>query len=214
MVTRLPVRVPLWIDSSDGQRAAAVALAQTLAVRLLAAYPAGAAKIHIADLVGGGTAAKALQPLTPGVLHPPATTPEQLAEMLGRLTERVDLMQMAAQAGALETLDGRIDSARQIVVLHDFPFGFDDRGIVQLRFLMEEGPAAGVHLLFVADPSDADSLGPLVSSLWRSMLRLSAVADDHIGDPWVGITWTYTPDGASGGPGLDSVLTRLAAQIT
>jgi hypothetical protein len=95
------------------------------------------------------------------------------------------------------------------LVLHDFPFGFDERAVAQLRFLIDEGPAAGVHLLFVADPADVSTLGPLVSSLWRSMLRLSATADDHIGDPWVGLSWTYTPDAAVSAPVVDTVLSRL-----
>jgi hypothetical protein len=213
MVFRLPMRMPLWIDSSEGRRTEAAALARTLVVRLLAAHPIGQLKVHVADLVGGGAAAQALQPLNPGVLFPAATTPQQLSEMLNRLTERVDLIQMAAQANALETLDGSVDSARQLLALHDFPYGFDDRAVAQLRYLIEEGPSTGVHILFVADPGDASTLGPLVSSLWRSMLRLSAVPDDHIGDPWVGLSWTYTPDGTSSAPAVDSVLARLAARI-
>ncbi|GAA0923638.1 hypothetical protein GCM10009557_92190 [Virgisporangium ochraceum] len=213
MVFRLPMRTPLWIDSSEGRRTEAAALARTLVVRLLAAYPPGQLKVHVADLVGGGAAAQALQPLNPGVLFPAATTPQQLSETLTKLTERVDLIQMAAQAGALETLEGSVDSARQLLVLHDFPYGFDDRAVAQLRYLIEEGPETGVHILFVADPGDASTLGPLVSSLWRSMLRLSAVPDDHIGDPWVGLNWTYTPDGASSLPAVNSVLARLATRI-
>jgi hypothetical protein len=168
-------------------------------------------QIHVADLVGSGAAAAALQPLRVGVLHPPATTAAQLSDMLTRLSERVDLVRMATDAGALDTLDEKINRARQLLVLHDFPFGFDDRGIAQLRFLIDEGPAAGVHLLFVADPGDAEEVGPLASALWRSMLRLSPAADDHIGDPWVGLSWTYTPDTGAGSAAVDSVLSRLAA---
>ena len=212
MVVRMPTRTPLWIDSSEGRRTEATALARGLVVRMLASFPPGQLKVHVADLVGGGAAAQALQPLGGGVVFPAATTPQQLSEMLGRLAERVDLMQMAARADALDTLDGTFDKARQLLVLHDFPYGFDDRAVAQLRFLIEEGPSAGVHIVFVADPSDASTLGPLVSTLWRSMLRLSAVPDDHIGDPWVGLTWTYTPDGGTGVPALDAVLARLAAR--
>jgi stress response protein SCP2 len=210
MVFRLPLQTPLWIDSGDGKRGAATAVARALVVRVLAAYPPGEMKVHVADLVGAGAAAKALQPLGGGVVQPPATNPGELSEALGRLVERIDLIQMARQAQAMDTLAGRIDAGRQLLVLHDFPFGFDERALAQLRFLIDEGPAAGVHLLFVADPSDASTLGPLVSSLWRTMLRLSATADDHIGDPWVGLTWTYTPDIGAAGPVVDTVLTRLA----
>jgi stress response protein SCP2 len=212
MVVRVPTRTPLWVDSSEGRRTEAMALARALVVRMLAAYPPGQLKVHVADLVGGGAAAQALQPLGGGVVFPAATTPQQQSDMLSRLAERVDLWQMAARADALDTLDGTFDKARQLLVLHDFPYGFDDRAVAQLRFLIEDGPSAGVHIVFVADPSDASTLGPMVSALWRSMLRLSAVPDDHIGDPWVNLIWTYTPDGAAGAPALDAVLARLAAR--
>ena len=59
----------------------------TLVVRMLAAYPPGELKAPVADLVGGGAAAQALQPLGGGVVFPAATTPQQLSEMLGRLAD-------------------------------------------------------------------------------------------------------------------------------
>ena len=65
-----------------------------------------------------------------------------------------------------------------------------------------------------ANPPDTGTVGPLVSALWHSMLRLSAVPDDHICDPWVGLTWTYTPDTPGGAPALDSVLARLAERTS
>jgi len=210
MVFRLPMRTPLWIDSGDSKRAEATAVARALVVRLLAAYPPGDVKVHVADLVGSGAAAKGLEPLGGNVVASAATNPAQLAEMLSKLVERVDLIQMAVRADALDTLPDTVDTKRHLVVLYDFPYGFDDRAIAQLRYLIEEGPSVGVNMIFIANPDDATTLGPLVSSLWRSMLRLSAVPDDHIGDPWVGLTWTYTPETGSAGLAVDTVLTRLA----
>src|SRR2546430_3353670 len=109
MVFRLPLNSPLWIDSGGGRRGEAAAVARALVVRLLAAYPPGSLKVHVADPVGAGAAAKALQPLSGAVLQPGATTAGELAELLSRLVDRVDLIQMAMQANAVDTLAGRLD---------------------------------------------------------------------------------------------------------
>src|SRR5690606_40495399 len=71
------------------------------------------------------------------------------------------------------------------------PSGYDDRDVNQLRYLADEGPAVGVHLMLVADREDAAAYGPLLDPLWRGLLRLTPVADDHLADPWVSNAWTY-----------------------
>ena len=45
----------------------------------------------------------------------------------------------------------------------------------------------------VADREDARAYGPVLDPLWRSLLRLTPVPDDHLADPWVGHAWTYEP---------------------
>jgi stress response protein SCP2 len=215
LLFRLPLIKPLWVDWSGGHRNAALVMARGLVARLLAAYPRGELKVHVADLVGGGAAARALDPLGGSgagvVAAPPATTPQQLGELLASLFDRFDLVQMALRSDTVDALQGVIDGGRRLLVLHDFPYGFDDRSTGQIRYLLDQGPAAGVHLLFVADLTEAATLGPLISSLWQSALLLPAVPDDHIGDPWVGLAWTFTPDvPAEGATAVDAVLTRLA----
>ncbi len=86
-----------------------------------------------------------------------------------------------------------LDTAEQLLIVNDFPHGFDDRAVTQLRYLADEGPAVGVHLMMVADREDAAEYGPLLDPLWRALLRLTPVPDDHLADPWVGHTWTYEP---------------------
>ncbi|OIK23196.1 hypothetical protein VT52_033840 [Streptomyces malaysiense] len=78
------------------------------------------------------------------------------------------------------------------MIVSDFPHGFDDRAITRLRHPMDDGPAAGVHLLLVADRADA-AAGPLSDPLWRSPTRLTPVPDYHVASPWVGHAWTYEP---------------------
>lgn len=93
--------------------------------------------------------------------------------MLARLTQRVDLVQMAVRGGAADALPPDLDTAEQLLIVNDFPHGFDDRAVTRLRYLADEGPAVGVHLLMVADREDAAEYGPVLDPLWRALLRLT-----------------------------------------
>ncbi|WP_037668618.1 TerD family protein [Streptomyces griseus] len=223
MLVRLPLERGLWIDSgrtgsSDGAftdshdlRRLAMETAVAHVARLLAAHPAGEFTVHVAD--PAGSAAQTLVPLVQsGVLAgPPAVGAAGVADVLARLTQRVDLVQMAVRGGAADSLPPGFDTSQQLLVVNDFPHGFDDRAVTQLRYLADEGPAVGVHLMMVADREDAAGYGPLLDPLWRSLLRLTPVADDHLADPWVGHTWTYEPSLVPpGSQVLQHVLTQVA----
>ncbi|MFD7298778.1 TerD family protein [Streptomyces sp. NPDC059897] len=221
MLVRLPLERGLWIDAgpsaadsltdADALRARAAHTAVLHATRLLAAHPAGGFSVHVID--PAGTAAGALAPLVDaGVLAgPPARGAAGVADTLTRLTERVDLVQMAVRAGATDALPPDLDVAEQLLIVHDFPHGFDDRAVTRLRYLADEGPAVGVHLMLVADREDAAEYGPLLDPLWRALLRLTPVPDDHLADPWVGHAWTYEPSTIPPGSGiLRHVLAEVA----
>ncbi|AVV43260.1 export associated protein [Streptomyces sp. P3] len=227
MLVRLPLERGLWIDSgrtgsSDGlftdahdMRRLAMESAVAHTARLLAVHPAGEFTVHVLD--PAGSAAGELSPLVrSGVLAaPPAAGAAGVAAVLGQLTERVDLVQMAVRGGVADSLPPGFDTAQQLLVVNDFPHGFDDRAVTQLRYLADEGPAVGVHLMMVADREDAAGYGPLLDPLWRGLLRLTPVADDHLADPWVGHAWTYEP--ALVPPGsqvLQQVLAQVAAART
>ncbi|MFG2130234.1 TerD family protein [Streptomyces sp. NPDC048751] len=224
MLVRLPLERGLWIDSgrtgsSDGSftdshdlRRLAMETAVAHVARLLAAHPAGEFTVHVADPAGSG--AQTLVPLVQsGVLAgPPAVGAAGVVDVLARLTQRVDLVQMAVRGGAADSLPPGFDTSQQLLVVNDFPHGFDDRAVTQLRYLADEGPAVGVHLMMVADREDASGYGPLLDPLWRSLLRLTPVADDHLADPWVGHTWTYEPSLVPpGSQVLQHVLNQVAA---
>ncbi|MGY4278865.1 TerD family protein [Streptomyces sp. M18.1] len=224
MLVRLPLERGLWIDSGraaslDGSltdahemRRLGLEAAVAHAARLLAVYPAGEFTVHVIDPAGSGT--RALAPLVEtGVLAaPPALGAAGTADVLARLTERVDLVQMALRAGAPDALPPGFDTSQQLLIVNEFPHGFDDRAVNQLRYLADEGPAVGVHLMLVADREDCAAYGPLLDPLWRSLLRLTPVADDHLADPWVGHAWTYEPSLVpSGSDVLRQVLAQVAA---
>ncbi|MFD4633431.1 TerD family protein [Streptomyces sp. NPDC058284] len=220
MLVRLPLERGLWIDSgkaltnhatdSTELRRLAVDTAVAHAARLLAAYPAGEFQVHVIDAAGAATSAFA--PLvTSGVLAgPPAAGAAGVSEVLGRLTQRVDLVQMAVRGGAADALPPDLDTAEQLLIVNDFPHGFDDRAVNRLRYLADEGPAVGVHLMMVADREDAEEYGPLLDPLWRALLRLTPVPDDHLADPWVGHAWTYDPPVFPQG---SQVLRRVLEQV-
>lgn len=205
LLVRLPLERGIWVDSgrtaseaaalmdSDRLRLLAMETAVLHAARLLAVYPPGEFSVHVID--PAGSAAGPLAPLVDaGVLAgPPAAGPQGVASVLAHLTRRVDLVQMAVRAGAADSLPPDLDTGEQLLVVNDFPHGFDDRAVTQLRYLADEGPAVGVHLLMVADREDASAYGPVLDPLWRSLLRITPVADSHLADPWVGHAWTYEP---------------------
>ncbi|WP_329278417.1 TerD family protein [Streptomyces sp. NBC_01451] len=222
MLVRLPLERGLWIDSggesldgslldSDELRRLAVDTAVTHAARLLAVHPAGEFAVHVIDPAGAG--ATALAPLVrTGVLAgPPAAGAAGVADVLSRLTQRVDLVQMAVRGGAADSLPPDLDTAQQLLIVNDFPHGFDDRAVTQLRYLADEGPSVGVHLMMIADREDAAAYGPLLDPLWRSLMRLTPVPDDHLADPWVGHAWTYEPSVVPrGSQVLQQVLSQVA----
>ncbi|MGW4510799.1 TerD family protein [Streptomyces sp. NPDC004393] len=222
MLVRLPLQRGLWIDSgrsgsldplvdSDELRGLAMETAVVHAARLLAVYPPGEFAVQVIDPAGSGSSA--LAPLVrSGVLaEPPAVGVAGVADVLTRLTQRVDLLQMAVRGGASEDLPPGLDTAGCLLIVHDFPHGFDDRAVTQLRYLADEGPSVGVQLMMVADREDAAAYGPLLDPLWRTLLRLTSVPDDHLADPWVGHAWTYEPPRVPrGSQVLTQVLSRVA----
>ncbi|MFD9542764.1 TerD family protein [Streptomyces sp. NPDC060022] len=224
LLVRLPLERGIWVDSgrtaseasaltdSDQLRRLGMETAVALAARMLAVYPADEFSVHVID--PAGSAAGALAPLVgSGVLaEPPAAGAGGVASVLARLTRRVDLVQMAIRAGAADSLPPDLDTGEQLLIVNDFPHGFDDRAVTQLRYLADEGPAVGVHLLMVADREDARAYGPVLDPLWRSLLRITPVADDHLADPWVGHAWTYEPlRPPQGSRVLEQVLALVAA---
>ncbi|MEV7524581.1 TerD family protein [Streptomyces sp. NPDC091371] len=224
MLVRVPLERGLWIDNgrtgseaamamdTDRLRRAAMDMAVAYAARLLASHPADRFSVHVIDAAGAGAAS--LAPLVrAGVLAgPPAAGAAGVTATLEKLTRRVDLVQMALRAGAPEDLPPDVDTAEQLLIVHDFPHGFDDRAVTRLRYLADEGSAVGVHLLMVADRDEASAYGPLLDPLWRSLMRLSPVPDDHLADPWVHHQWTFEPNlPPQGSLVIEEVLERVAA---
>ncbi|MFC4497328.1 TerD family protein [Streptomyces ovatisporus] len=222
MLVRLPLERGLWIDcghqgsaasslvDSDELRQMAAETATAIAARLAAVYPVDDFTLNVIDPAGSASAALAPLLETGALPEPPAAGAAGVSATLEKLTQRVDLVQMAVRSGATDALPPDLDTAEQLLVVHDFPHGFDDRAVNQLRYLADEGPSVGVNLLMVADREDARAYGPVLSPLWRALLRITPVPDDHLADPWVGHHWTYEPPLVPRG---SRVLTQVLQQV-
>ncbi|MFH8618196.1 TerD family protein [Streptomyces sp. NPDC017979] len=220
---RLPLERGLWVDSGRAGSEAAIMLddaqlrklamdcAVAHAARLVAVHPPGDFAVHVID--PAGTAAPSLAPLVgSGVLAaPPAVGAQGVSQTLAKLTQRVDLVTMAVRGGAPDALPPDLDTAEQLLIVNDFPHGFDDRAVTQLRYLADEGPQVGVHLMMVADREDASAYGPVLDPLWRSLLRVTPVPDDHLADPWVRHSWTYQPPAVPPG---SAILRQVLDQVS
>ncbi|MFH8569790.1 TerD family protein [Streptomyces sp. NPDC017993] len=198
------------LDEAELRRRA-METAVAVAARLLAIHPAGEFVVQVID--PGGGAASALAPLreSGALREAPAAGAKGVVTVLEALTRRVDLVQMAVRNRVADALPPDVDTAEHLLLVHDFPHGFDDRALTQLRYLADEGPAVGVHLMMVADRSQAQEYGPILDPLWRSLLRITPVPDAHLADPWVGHAWTYEPPlPPKGSQVVRQVLGRLA----
>ncbi|MGW5335014.1 TerD family protein [Streptomyces bauhiniae] len=221
MLVRLPLERGLWVDSgatpadfndSAERRRLALEVAVALAARLLAVHPVGEFSVEVIDPAGDGAGPLGALTRTGALTGPPARGTAGVTQALESLTRRVDLVRMAIGGGATEALPDGFDTSRRLLIVNDFPQGFDDRALARLRFLADEGPAAGVHLLLVAGRADAGEYGPLLDPLWRSLMRLTPSPDDHFADPWVGHAWTFEPSlPPQGDPVVQQVLGAVSA---
>ncbi len=208
MLARLPLERGLWIDSgadyvvepgsvtpqdAELMRRRAAEVGAALAVRLLAAHPVGGLTVHLVDPTGAAAGAFAPLARSRALRQWSGVGADGVPGALEAMTRRVDLITMAMRVGAPDALPPDLDTAVQLLVVSGFPYDFDDRALTRLRYLADEGPAAGVHLMLIADRAEAGSFGPLLDPLWRSLLRLTPLPDDHLVDPWVGQEWTYEP---------------------
>lgn len=214
MLLALPLMRPLWVDTRTDPGGAAVRKVRALVTRLLAAYPAGGLEVVVVDLTGGLAPALAAlaQPGSRVMTTPAATSVAAAGAVLDALVRRVDLVQMARSAGAMDALGG--DAADRLLVLHDFPTALDDAAVGRLRYLVDEGPSAGVQVLLTGEHSPVLDGSPLVTTLFRESMRLPLEPDDHLADGWTGTQWRYTPDlGPDDAGVLDGVLRSAAGTV-
>ncbi len=185
MLVGLPLRTPVWVDTSTAGPAAAAQVMRAVAVRVLAGHPPGSLRVLHLDV--GSSNPVPLQGIGTLVSDPTGVT-----AALEDLVRRVDLVRMALQSGqsdALAELGGHL----HLVLVHDVPTGVDDRALALLRHLVDDGGGLGVQLVLTGADSEA-APNPLVSTLLRACRRVPGGPGGVLVDGFGGTAWDFTPD--------------------
>ena len=203
MLIELPLPRPVWVDTNaGGDEDDALTMALGIVIRMLAAYPTGAVKLQLADGTGQLSTAFGSSSGPNSVLAGPmARTETQCGALLAGLAERIDLVEMARSAGAVNSLPPEMRGRVLLVVAGLWPTAPDH--LAMLQYLGQRGPAFGINLLVVGDHRDigADD----------SFIRLPTSAGGFLTDGWVGLQWQFTPDLGPSDPELAAALLRRMA---
>ncbi|MEW2359430.1 TerD family protein [Spirillospora sp. NPDC029432] len=190
LVLRVPWRRAVWIARGTVPGDAA-AYAWSLVTRFLAAVPPGLAGLEVIDAVGlsGAGWLNALDPaggarlLGGGVATGPAA-----ADRLRRLLDLVDLRRIGGPDGDPAAGGPPV----RLVVIMDAGAALDGEDAHRLLRLVEDGPLVGVPVLLVeTDTPVGDSVRAI--RIQQSCNNLPS-GQGSVGDSWVGMDWTLTPD--------------------
>ncbi len=204
---RAPLLRPMLIDPSLGGPAAAAAMLKATVTRLVACYPPDGVAVSVIDPDG---VSLPLAPLgAPGCRvqsQPAAVNLPGIRARLHELVAHVDRVAMAREAGLADAVDAR----DQLVVITDFPVGFDEECLNLLLQLVTAGPAAGMQFVLTGSQSQGP-LPPAASTLFASFNPVPAGPGGSITDGFGGIEWQFVPDLGPADPHLlERVLTRIS----
>lgn len=179
-----PLVLPLLDHGSilieaPGDHAAADAIVQEVVLRSLAGTGPGQLSLAAYDPHLRGTIASfvPLRQVSDEIVQPTIASPDELRALLGELSR--DVRRISEMYGGVPTSLGGFRRAAQqpieryrLVVLLNYPAGFDDRTHGLLRTLMRTGPSCGISFIVHYDttaalpddvtPADLSSLGPVI----------------------------------------------------
>ncbi|GAA2444060.1 hypothetical protein GCM10010191_70910 [Actinomadura vinacea] len=189
----VPWRRGVWISRGTVPGDAA-AYAWSLVTRFLAAVPPGLVGLEVIDAAGlsGAGWLNALDPARgAGLLGGGVAAGPAAAERLRRLLDLVDLRRIGGPDGEPPSGPGGGPPLRLVVIM-DAGAALDGEEAHRLLRLVEDGPLVGVPVLLVeTDTPAAESVRAI--RLRQSCNNLPA-GQGMVGDSWVGVDWTLTPE--------------------
>ncbi|GLZ09029.1 hypothetical protein Acsp03_64950 [Actinomadura sp. NBRC 104412] len=193
LVLPVPWRRGVWISRGTVPGDAA-AYAWSLVTRFLAAVPPGLAGLEVIDAarLSGAGWLNTLDPVIGGMLlGGGVATGPAAAERLRRLLDLVDLRRIGGPEGDAPSGPGGGPPVRLVVIM-DAGAALDGDDAHHLLRLVEDGPLVGVPVMLVeTDTPAAESVRAL--RIRQSCNNLPS-SEGTVGDSWVGIDWTLTPE--------------------
>jgi len=158
-----PDRANLFIEAPAEGRAAATGLLQAAMFRLLTGLPPGHVRFTIIDPLGIGRNFGAFMHLADYdealVTGQVWTDPRQIEERLADLAAHMEKVTQRYLRDEYATIDeynavaGEVAEPYRVLVVADFPAGFDEKAAGRLAGIAAGGPPCGVLTLIAADPS-------------------------------------------------------------
>jgi len=180
----VPLNRPLWIDTQPSSSVAPVVGA--LLARLLAAAPHSRAVVDIIDL--SGAFAGLIQHLAPVLGGPPVTDISDVSPRLQSLVDAAELAEMAHSNGA-----GTAPTENRILLVADFPHGYQGADAHRLATLITRGALLGLSTIFVG-ANESDSEDNTVAALSEASRHLPTIAGTPMFDPWTDNAWELDLD--------------------
>ena len=180
---RLPLTRPLWIDTESPSAASPVV--SSIVLRLLSAS-SPAPSFAAVDLTGSLDAITG--PLGRLMTGPVIRNHADISTRLETITNDVELEEMAASDRGVPP-----EGAGPVIVLSDFPHGYQAVDIERIIRLATIGPALRLSLIIVGS-NESQSSDSGLSALSRHCQHLPTVGDLKIFDPWTDNEWEFTPD--------------------
>ncbi|GAB2814793.1 hypothetical protein GCM10022221_10840 [Actinocorallia aurea] len=189
LILRVPFGRPVWIDRGTGPGDSA-AFAWSLVTRFLAAVPPGAVGLDVIDptgLAGAGWLNGLPDPSRELLCGGGVAVGPQAGQRLDRLLDLVDLRAVGGEEQMF--LDGA--PPVRLVVVFDVGAALEEHGDKLIR-LAKEGPPLAVPVICVeTDTPTEESVRAMRVKMAGSTLPPSG---GTLADPWVGGSWTLTPD--------------------
>jgi DNA segregation ATPase FtsK/SpoIIIE, S-DNA-T family len=157
-----PERASLLIETPPAGRAAAVRVLQAVMMRFLTSMPAGRVRMTIVDPAGlGSDFGTVLHLEDQGLPVPIRTDAQQIEQSLGDLCGHVEkiiqsyLRDEHPTINEFNALANEVAEPYRILVICDFPTGFNQTACNRLAQIIDHGARCGVLTLVIADPSQA-----------------------------------------------------------
>jgi hypothetical protein len=173
----------LVIRNGEGGRQAAAGVLQAVMLRLLTATPPGKVRFTIIDPVGLGQNFAAFMHLADYdealVTSRIWTEPAHIEKKLGELTEHMEKViqkYLRNEYGSIQEYNevaGEVAEPFRVVVVANFPAGFNELAARRLASIAQSGPRCGVYLLLSLDECEPLPPGIAVADLERSSTVLS-----------------------------------------